>query len=109
MSFSWLLVAPMAFRTLEPDCARIFVSSRVLGTALLVCGMLLDNYIVYPDAWFETDEAPTPCVCYSNKPGKGGGWIVTSHALWHITALVRTIVSSVGYEYVILNSHKLND
>jgi hypothetical protein len=105
MSFSWLLVAPLAFQTLEEDCAWVFVGSRILGQLLLIGGMLLDNYVVYPDAWFENDKEPTRCVCKS----KSKGCIITSHALWHIIALLSTVVSSIGSEYVILFSQNLKD
>ena len=69
--------------------------------------MLLDNYIMYPDEWFKTNEPPRRCVCYSRRDGIGGGWIVNSHALWHIVALVSTISTTVGLEYVIASSEKL--
>ena len=106
LSFSWILVATLAFENLEEDCAWVFVGSRIAGTSILVGGMLLDNFILYPDAWFENDKKPN-CVCYSTKPGVCGGWAITSHALWHILAVLATLVTSVGSEYVVAFSDNL--
>jgi hypothetical protein len=71
--------------------------------------MWLDNVVMYPDVWFENDEEPpTACVCRSSKPGPGGGWICTSHALWHVIALLSTVITTVGTEYVIAVSSVLS-
>lgn len=107
MAFSWVLMVPSAFQTLEPECAWVFAGSRFVGTVILVAGMLLDNAILYPDSWFEGNEPPHTCVCYSRARGPGGGWIMTAHALWHIIALVSTVVTTAGTEYVLVNSHAL--
>ncbi len=107
LSFSWVLVLPLAFRTLETDCAWVFVASRVFGTSLLVGGMILDNWFLYPDAWFSKDHKPSHCACYSTKPGVCGGWAMTAHALWHIIAVLATVVTTIGSEYVIAFSDKL--
>lgn len=105
MAFAWVQMIPGAFETLELDCAWVFSSSRFVGTGVLIAGMVLDNLILYPDLWFENDNAPpTACVCYSNKEGCGGGWICTSHALWHVFALFSTLTTTVGTEYVIATS-----
>ena len=51
---------------------------------------------------FKNDEAPpTACVCRSSRSGCGGGWICTSHSLWHVLALLSTVVTTAGTEYVI--------
>tara|TARA_B110001450_G_scaffold157979_2_gene147294 strand:- start:9925 stop:11025 length:1101 start_codon:yes stop_codon:yes gene_type:complete len=109
MAFSWVMMIPGAFATLETDCAWIFSGSRFVGTGILVAGMFLDNAVLYPDAWFkEAEEPPHSCVCYNSNPGCGGGWIMTSHALWHIIALLSTMVTTFGTEYVVLKSAVLN-
>jgi predicted membrane channel-forming protein YqfA (hemolysin III family) len=108
MAFSWVLTIPGAFSTLEIDCAWIFAGSRFLGTAVLITGMVLDNAVLYPDNWFSESEAPPRnCVCYSKREGCGGGWIMTSHAFWHILALASTIITTIGTEYVVFNSEVL--
>ena len=87
--------------------ATCSVRARQRVRACLVAGMLLDNAVLYPDSWFEGNEPPHTCVCYSRARGPGGGWIMTAHALWHIIALVSTVVTTAGTEYVLVNSHAL--
>ncbi len=102
MAFSWVQMIPGAFLTLEDDCAWMFAGSRFVGTGILIGGMVLDNVVLYPDMWFENDDAPpTTCVCRSSRSGCGGGWICTSHSLWHLLALLSTVVTTAGTEYVI--------
>ena len=72
LAFNWLMFIPGAFAMLENDCAWVFAGSRVLATAILVCGMVLDNAVLYPDKWFNESEAPPQtCVCYSKRGGCG--------------------------------------
>lgn len=108
MAFSWILTIPGGFIILEQDCALVFLISHVIGTAILVSGMAVDNVFLYPDVWFQKKGVPpTRCVCYSSKPGLGGGWIMTSHALWHIISVFATLTTTIGLEYVVWNSDVL--
>ena len=109
MVFSWTVAVPASFNTLEQHCALVFLISHVVSTLILIGGMALDNMIMYPDTWFRDSKAmPTRCVCYSKREGCGGGWIVTSHALWHLVALLSTFCNTVGLEYVIYSSSVLS-
>lgn len=108
MAFSWILAMPGGVSTLESDCSAVFVLSHVIGTLILVFGMALDNVLLYPDKWLKKKgERPGPCVCYSDREGCGGGWIMTSHAFWHIIAILSIVSTSAGMEYVIVNSEAL--
>ena len=109
MAFSWVLAIPGAFSTLESDCAWAFAGSRFIGTGILLFGMVLDNVILYPDSWHEDENFRLNPCCYSSRDGCGGGWIMSSHALWHIIALFSTIVTSLGTEYVIAFSELLKE
>jgi hypothetical protein len=105
MAFAWVLCIAPAFSSLELDCAWFFCGSRFVGTSILIFGMVFDNVVAYPDAWIHGPKSELPrCVCYSRRRGVGGGWICTSHALWHWLALLSTVVTSVGTEYAISNS-----
>ena len=110
MAFSWILAIPGVFATLENDCAWVFSGSRFVGTGTLFFGMALDNLILYPDAWYKDKEAPPPqCFCsHSRRSGCGGGWIMSSHALWHFIALLSTLCTTFGTEYVVSVSQVLN-
>jgi predicted membrane channel-forming protein YqfA (hemolysin III family) len=110
MAFSWILAIPGVFSTLENDCAWVFSGSRFVGTGILVFGMALDNVILYPDAWYKDPEAPPPrCYCsHSRRRGVCGGWIMSSHAIWHFIALFSTLCTTFGTEYVVSVSQVLN-
>ena len=108
LAFSWILVIPAGMNTLEADCALVFFACHVVGTLILVLGMALDNMMMFPDVYLNQRDAKQPkCVCYDPRPGACSGWIMTSHAMWHIIALMATVTTSVGVEYVIGNSDVL--
>tara|TARA_B100001173_G_scaffold301804_2_gene302800 strand:+ start:9623 stop:10702 length:1080 start_codon:yes stop_codon:yes gene_type:complete len=102
LAFGWILMIPGAFETLELDCAWVFSGSRFVGTGVLIAGMAWDNLVAFPDNWFDHDSASgSGCLCYNNRDGCGGGWVVTSHTIWHWIALLSTVVTSIGTEYVV--------
>lgn len=107
LAFSWILTMPLAVGNLEAGTSTVFVWSHIAATLVLLIGMLLDNAIMFPEEWLHNNASTRSCVCYSKKEGKGGGYILNSHALWHIVALVSTILTTAALEYVIANSEKL--
>lgn len=108
LAFGWILTIPGAFETLEVDCAWMFAGSRFVGTGVLIAGMAWDNVVAFPDVWYENDEKPGSFVCWSNSSRPGcGGCVVSSHTLWHFLALLSTVITSVGTEYVIAASEVL--
>jgi hypothetical protein len=108
MILSWILTMPGAFHNLESGDAVVFLVTHIIGTVALVGGMALDNVFLYPDTWFKSKGAPpTRCVCYSKREGCGGGWIMTSHALWHLIAFISTVASTIGLEYIVSRSEVL--
>ena len=80
-----------------------------MATGVLLAGMAWDNLVAFPDNWFLNEEPPNRCVCKApvHWDGCGGGWIVTSHAIWHFVALLSIVVTSVGTEYVVVVSDVL--
>lgn len=104
LSFSWIATIPVAFTNLEADCAWLFAGSRLIGTCILLSGIMLDNALVWPDAAFTRNSRPRRCACYSQRRGCGGGWVLSAHALWHMVAVLSTVVTTVGTEYSIVNS-----
>tara|TARA_B100001094_G_scaffold326197_1_gene381874 strand:+ start:78 stop:1331 length:1254 start_codon:yes stop_codon:yes gene_type:complete len=106
LAFQWTQFLPAAYENLELECAWFFAGAHVVGTAILVVGMAWDNMFVYPDAYVKEGGKALPGCCYS-RGSKGQlctGWILTSHALWHIISLASTVVTTVGTEYVISTS-----
>jgi hypothetical protein len=109
LSFTWIVTIPVAFANLEQDCAWMFAVSRFIGTAILLSGMALDNAFIWPDTAFTDTSKPRRCACYSQRRGCGGGWVFSAHALWHMVALLSTVVATVGTEYSIINSDILRN
>ena len=108
MAFGWIMLVPGAFNTLEQDCSWAFSGSRFLGTGILLGGMFLDNVLLFPDAWITKDKGKVCCFsCYSDRARCGGGWILSSHALWHFFALASTLTTTIGSEYVVAYSTRL--
>lgn len=108
MAFGWIMLVPGGFNTLEIDSAWVFAGSRFLGTAILIFGMFLDNVLMIPDRWIRKNKGRVLCCrCYSDRSGCGGGWIMSSHALWHFFALASTVTTTIGSEYVVAASLKL--
>lgn len=108
LAFGWILMIPGAFETLEPDCAWAFAGSRFVGTGVLIAGMAWDNVVAFPDNWISDKQKPGRFACYDNSELPGcGGCVVSSHAIWHFVALLSTVITSVGTEYVISVSEVL--
>lgn len=108
LAFGWVLMIPGAFQTLELDCAWMFAGSRFVGTGVLIVGMAWDNMVAFPDNWYNNDEKPGWVVCWDASERAGcGGCVVSSHTIWHFIALLSTVVTSVGTEYVIAVSEVL--
>lgn len=107
LAFSFILCFPGAVFNLEPNNSVVFVATHIAGVSILVLGMTIDNVFLFPDSWKQTGEKPNRCVCYSSREGCGGGWILNSHAIWHIVSLVSIIVTSAGLEAVVAGSDVL--
>ena len=103
MALGWIPQVPAAFAMLEIDCAWAFAGGRFVGAALLVLGMFLDNVVLYPDAFKINEDAP-PKFLTLTKPC---GCICTSHAIWHMVALLSIVVNTVGSEYALANTSRL--
>ena len=103
MALGWVHVIPAAFSTLELDCAWFFAGGRFVGTALLILGMFLDNVVLYPDA-YEIDASAPPKFLTFTEPC---GCICTSHAIWHVVALLSIVVTTAGSEYALANTSGL--
>ena len=96
LAYSWILTTPLAAKTLDSGLSHVFVASRVTATLLLCAGMLFDNAIAWPDRFFEKNNPPH-CACYSRT----GGFVLNSHAIWHLVAFASTLVTAAGTEYVV--------
>lgn len=104
MALSWVLCMPVAFANIEDESAGVLLGSHVLGTLILITGMAIDNVFVFPDEVIEPGEQVRRCLCYSDREGCGGGFVLNSHGLWHLISFFATVSTTVGLEYVISES-----
>ena len=107
LAFSFILSFAGAIDKLEYANSLIFISSHITGVAILVAGMAIDNVFLFPDSWKQSEEKPNSCVCYSSREGCGGGWILNSHAIWHLVSLLSIVITSAGLEFVVASSDVL--
>lgn len=95
----WVLLLPAVFDNLSASVAALYLSGRVLGTAMLILGVLFDNAQI-PDRalagkegyWNRTGAA---CGCASKRLG----CVMGAHAWWHVLALVATVILTASREY----------
>ena len=95
MALSWILAVPLAFSTIEAANAHVLLWSHVVGTAILIAGMAIDNVFMFPDEIVQADSRSRLCLCYSNREGCGGGFVFNSHALWHVVSVFATLATTV--------------
>lgn len=103
LMFAWVLNVASAFKTLPPDCAAVFVATRIGAAVVLVAGMYFDNNVLFPESFLEKNNENQGCMrCFhDSKAGCGHGWVLNSHALWHLVAFVSATVGVAGREYVV--------
>jgi len=108
MAFSWACALPAAFDAIELDCAWAIAAARIVATLTLILGMFVDNVLLYPDRWINNEDAKKPmCLCHNPHDVFCGGWVMTSHALWHWVALASVVIYTAGTEYAIATSETL--
>ena len=94
-----MLLLPAVFENLSANVAALYLAGRVLGTTMLILGVLFDNSLIPDKAlagkegyWDRTGVA---CGCASKQLG----CVMSSHAWWHVLALVATIILTASREY----------
>lgn len=101
LMFAWVLHISAAVKTLPEDCARVFVGTRIGAAIVLVIGMYMDNNVLFPESFLEKDMQEPGCLCNDPKKGCGHGWVLNSHALWHLVAFLSATIGVAGREYVV--------
>lgn len=104
IAYAWVLSIGPAYSNLERHCANALLATRLVAVALLVAGMAVDNLVLFPDGFADDTKPLSRCVCYSRR----AGCVMSSHALWHVLSAVSVLANTIGSEYVILSSEKLN-
>tara|TARA_Y100000817_G_scaffold167150_1_gene130721 strand:+ start:4188 stop:4964 length:777 start_codon:yes stop_codon:yes gene_type:complete len=94
LSCTFLLYVPSAVQTIQGAALAWYFVTASISLVLVVLASFIDNVIVWPDKLYTEDYEAH---CHS----KTLGCIFTSHAWWHLAALVASILLAVGRELVI--------
>jgi hypothetical protein len=90
---------PTAFNNLEPHAFYAIVVCNGVGLGLLILGLLFDNVLIWPDVLYEETvrkrkKQPPWLMCHNPSCG----CVMTSHAFWHIAALLSVVIATLGRE-----------
>ena len=99
LSFSFILLIPVALQNLSGEAAYVLVFCNGASLGLLIIGLLIDNMLVWPDVLYRRGKMP-PLQCHS----KECGCIMTSHAFWHVFSLFSVVILTVGREFAIADT-----
>ena len=72
------------------------LSLQVVGFAIMVLGLVLDNYAMWPDRQMAAGRR-FPCLQW----GRTCGCVVTSHSLWHVLCFVSAALGVSAREYAL--------
>ena len=96
---SYFMSVPAAFMTLDSDVIAVVLSLQGVAFISIVFGMTLDNLLKWPNKQLAEGKHQ-----WMACPGPGGpGCVVTSHGVWHIIALVGTVLTFVAREFALVN------
>lgn len=96
LTLAWLMTAPAAVYNLDTVAATVWITGALSGTILLVGGVLLDNLSILDKLFLKRGNADFgPCNCASKKMG----FVLNTHALWHIIAIFGAMAGISAREY----------
>lgn len=106
LALEFILFLPVAVANLPDGAAAILIACNGTGLLLLVLGVVLDNALVAPDAFYsekgELRVLGINFICNSRSDARCGcGCVMTSHAWWHVLCLASVLVQTIGREVVI--------
>ena len=108
-----LLFVPATVANLSFENAAVLISVNAVGAVLMVAGVLMDNVLVYPDTLYDYYALEEPhCKEFKLRGVKSLPWFLCchsralgcaciSHALWHVIALVASVLVFIGREIVV--------
>jgi predicted membrane channel-forming protein YqfA (hemolysin III family) len=109
LAFASALSLPVALEKLPWEAVSALIWGNVVGFAVLVLGMLVDNTLRYPDKQYQdafklgrkVTKTQNPALSQLQLPpchSQSCGCMCSSHAIWHTAALFSVICSFVGRE-----------
>ena len=95
VAVAYFVTIPSIFSNFGTAQASIIVGIEVLAFVVVVLGMSLDNAVVWPDTTLAAGKGPQ---CLASRRC---GCALTSHALWHLFALVAAAKASAAREFAL--------
>ena len=96
LAFVWILMVPPAFNNLTVEASGVWLSGVLTASVLLMAGVILDN-VYGPDKAFAAGQTDyLACTCAQSKKL---GFVMTSHAWWHVISVVGTVLAVVAREF----------
>ena len=96
LAFVWIMMVPPAFNNLTVEAAGVWLGGVLTASVLLMMGVILDAFYG-PDKAFASGETDyLQCTCAQSKKY---GFIMTSHAWWHVISVAGTVLAVVAREF----------
>ena len=95
LAIAYLVTLPSLYSAFGSENASIIFGIQILAVAVVVTGMVVDSYYVYPDDRLAAGKGPSWAVC------KRCGCIASSHAIWHGFSLLAAVQTAVSREYAL--------
>lgn len=93
---AYFLSVPQLVRIFEFEAVATIVTLQALSFAAIIIGMAIDNVIVFPDASLSQGKGP------SFMASRRLGCVCSSHAIWHIFAVLASVWSLGARESALL-------
>lgn len=87
---------PQLLRVFEPGSVAVVVSLQAVSFLIIVCGMLWDNLLLWPDKLIARGRGP------ALLSSRSLGCACSSHAWWHLLAVVASVWSVASREAALL-------
>ena len=80
-----------------PDGRGVLVlAMQAAAFVLVLLGMVLDKYILWPDWYIATNGSQVPCTS-----SKSCGCVLNHHAIWHVMAFLATVLLAAAREIAV--------
>lgn len=95
LAIAYFVTIPSLFSNFATEEATTIFLLEAACLMLLVVGMAVDNFFVWPDKLLAEGKGPRFLVC------KGCGCVGTAHAIWHILSVIAALKGAGSREFAL--------
>lgn len=95
LAISYFLTVPSLYSNFGSNNATVIVAIELAAVVIIVLGMSVDNYFVFPDSALAAGKGPRWLVC------KPCGCVGSSHAIWHALSVVAAVKAAASREFAL--------